>query len=80
MLQRVVSRFSVENFWSHSAENFRRGTLLLCVPERFWYRTNLWTRVGGLGEVLGFSAEHFLSHSAEKVRRGALLCCVPESF
>ena len=30
MLQRVMSRFSVENFLSHSAEYFRRGT-----PEYF---------------------------------------------
>ena len=28
MLQRFTSRFSVKNFLSHSAENFRRGTLL----------------------------------------------------
>ena len=27
MLQRVMSRFSVENFLSHSAEKFRKGTL-----------------------------------------------------
>ena len=30
-----VSRFSVENFLSHSAENFRRWTLLCCVSEKF---------------------------------------------
>ena len=27
MLQRVMSRFSIENFLSHSAENFRWGAL-----------------------------------------------------
>ena len=27
MLQRVISRISVENFLSHSAEKFRRGAL-----------------------------------------------------
>ena len=32
---RRVSSFSVENFLSHSAENFRRGTLLACVSENF---------------------------------------------
>ena len=30
MLQRVMSRFSVENFLSHSAEKFRKG-ILYCV-------------------------------------------------
>ena len=28
-----VSRFFVKNFLSHSAEKFRRGTLLCCVSE-----------------------------------------------
>ena len=32
---RRVSSFSVENFLSHSAENFRRRTLLCCVSENF---------------------------------------------
>ena len=36
-----MSRFSVENNLSHSSEKFRRGTLLCCVPESFWYRKNL---------------------------------------
>ena len=31
-----VSRFSVENFLSHSAETFCRGSLLCCVSEKFW--------------------------------------------
>ena len=30
-----LSRFSVKNFWSQSAEKFRRGTLLYCVSENF---------------------------------------------
>ena len=30
-----VSRFSVKNFLSHSAEKFLRGTLLCCVSETF---------------------------------------------
>ena len=38
MLQRVMSRFSVENFLSHSTETFRRGTLFCCVSENFWWR------------------------------------------
>ena len=36
MLQKVMSRFSVENFLSHSTETFRRGTRLCCVSEIFW--------------------------------------------
>ena len=39
-----VSRFSVENFWSHSAENFRRGTLYCCI--KFGYRKSLDKRGG----------------------------------
>ena len=69
MLQRVMSRFSVENFLSHSAETFRRGTLLCCVSENFWWRKSLWIRSGGGGGVSKFSVENFLSHSAEKIRR-----------
>ena len=34
------------NFLSHSAEKFRRGTLLCCVSESFLYRISLWTRRG----------------------------------
>ena len=30
-----VSSFSVENFLSQAAENFRRGNLLCCVSEKF---------------------------------------------
>ena len=44
MLQRVMSRFSVENFLSHSAETLRRGTLLCCVSENFGLRKSLWIR------------------------------------
>ena len=29
------SRFSVENFLSHTGEKFHRGTFSCCVPERF---------------------------------------------
>ena len=31
-----LSRFSVECFLYHNAENFGRGTLLCCVSENFW--------------------------------------------
>ena len=31
----VMSRFSVQNILSHSAENFRRGPFLCCVSEKY---------------------------------------------
>ena len=39
-----ISRFSVENFLSHSAENFRAGILYCC--NNFGYRKNLNKRGG----------------------------------
>ena len=39
-----MSRFSVENLLSHSAEKFRRGTLLCCVSENFRQPKSLWIR------------------------------------
>ena len=65
-----VSRFSVENFLSHSAENLRRESFVVALisgTEKFWRR-----RVG----VSRFSVENFLSHSAENFRRGFLYCCI----
>ena len=41
-----VSIFSAENFLSHSAENFRSGTLPCCVSENFRERKRLWIRRG----------------------------------
>ena len=52
-----MSPFSVENILPHSAEKLRRGTLLCCVPEIFWYRRNLWRRGGG--GLPGFAVEVF---------------------
>ena len=49
-----VSRFSVENFLSHSAENFRRGILYCC--NNFGYRKSL-----DKGGVSRFSVEVFVS-------------------
>ena len=64
-----VSKFSVEFFLSHSAENFRRRTRIpsvLCfrkVP-----RTKMFmNRKGGVSH---FSVENILSKSAQKFRRG----------
>ena len=37
----VMSRFSVQNILSHSAENFRRGPLLCCVSEKYRWPKSL---------------------------------------
>ena len=37
-----VSRFSVEKFLSHNAENFRKGTFLFCVSIKIRWRETLW--------------------------------------
>ena len=50
-----VSRFSVENFLSHSAEIFRRGILYCC--NNFGYRKSL-DKGGGVSR---FSVEVFVS-------------------
>ena len=49
------SRFSVENFLSKSAENFREGTLLCVII--FGYRKSVNERVG-LGGISRFSVEN----------------------
>ena len=60
---------------SHSTNKLRRGNLLCCFSENFWYRKNSWIREGeGRERVLRFSVKNFLSNSAEKVRRGTLQC------
>ena len=59
MLQRVMSRFCVEIFLSHSAENFRRGTLLICVSENVRWRKSLWMREGGSIKI--FRRKFFVS-------------------
>ena len=41
-----ISGFSVENFLSHSADNFRRGIVYFCID--FGYRKSLWMRGGGI--------------------------------
>ena len=55
--RRGDSRFSVENFLSHSKEKLRRGTLLCCVSEIFRLRKNLWIK-GGKSR---FSVKFFVS-------------------
>ena len=64
-----VSRFSVQNFSSHSAEVFRTG-ILCCI--NFGYRKSL-DKGGGVSR---FSVENFSSHSAENFRGGILYCCI----
>ena len=60
-----VSRFTVESFLFHRAQNFRRGILYCCI--NFGYRKSLDKR--GRSR---FSVENFLSHTAEKLRKGTL--------
>ena len=66
MLQRVMLRFYVENFLSHNAETFRRGTLL-CYFRNFLVAKKFVDKREG--EVSRFFFEIFLSHSAKKIRR-----------
>ena len=37
------------NFFCLSAQKFRRGTFLICVSEKIWYRKKIWIRGGGEG-------------------------------
>ena len=60
-MKRGVSRFSVELFWSHSAEKFR--VYPFNVSENLGYRTILC--ITGVSQ---FSVGSFLFHSAEKFR------------
>ena len=60
-MKRGVSRFSVENFWSHSAEKFRGHPFN--VSENLGYREILCI-LGGIT----FFRRKILSHSAEKFR------------
>ena len=66
-----ISRFSVENFLSHSAEKIRKGALL-CF-RKFLLSKNVKDKRGG-GVVSRLSLEIVLSHSTKKIRRGTLWC------
>ena len=57
-----LSRFSVEIFTSHIAENFREGILLF--GEKFWFQKVLWVKRG----LSRFFVGIFRSHSARKFR------------
>ena len=60
-----LSRFSVENFLSHSVEKFRGHPFN--VSENLGYRKILCI----IGGITSFR-QKFLSHSAEKLRKGTL--------
>ena len=77
MLQRVMSRLSVEIFSSHSTGKICRETLLCCVSEKFQWRKSLWVREGG--SIKNFHRKTFVSQ-CPKFRRGTHLCCVSQSF
>ena len=59
MLQRVLSRFSVEMFLSHSTETFRRGTLLCCFRNFLVGKKFMDKKSGGVGDYLNLSSKIF---------------------
>ena len=64
-----VSRFSVENFLSHSAdENFRRRIFYRCI--NFGYRKSLEKRGGGEGEYRDFPSKIFCLTLPTKISVG----------
>ena len=63
-----VSRFSVENFLSYSAEKFHSWNLLRCVSENFRLRKSLWIR--GEGESQDFPSK-ILCLTVPKISVGA---------
>ena len=69
-----LSRFSVEKFFSHSAEKFLRGIFYCFI--NFRYRKMLGIREG----ETRYFFEKNSSPSAEKLCRGTLLFCVSEIF
>ena len=64
-----MSRFSVENFLSHSTETFRRGTHL-CLRKILVSKIFVHKR----GRCVTVLRRIFWSHSTEKFRRGTLQC------
>ena len=70
MLQRVMSRFSVETFLSHSTETLRRGTLICGVSEDFRERKSLWIR--GRGRYQDFFSKNFVSQCRKKIAGGPI--------
>ena len=67
MNEKVVSRFSVENFWSHSAEKFRGHPFN--ASENLGYRKNLCI----LGGITIFRRKFFVSQ-CRKISWASLQC------
>ena len=60
-----VSRFSVEKFFSHSAEKIRRGIFYCFINFRYRKMLGIKQGRGDAGRESRFSADNFLSHSGE---------------
>ena len=82
MLQRDMSRFSVENFLSHSTETFCRGTRnpsVLCI-RKFLVAKKFMDKKDRECQI--FLSKNFCltvpKHFEEE--RGTILCCVSEKF
>ena len=72
MPKRGISRFSIENLLSRSAEKLRRGTIL-CFTKLLVSKKIMDKMGGEVGrEYHDFLSKSFLFHSAEKFRRGTL--------
>ena len=69
----------VSKILSHSAEKFRRETLLICASENCFSRKKIRIRGGGGGNITIF-CQNFLSDSAEKLRRGTHQCVINFGF
>ena len=72
---RELCHVFVSKILSHSAENFRRETFLICASENFWSRKKIRIRRGGGGNIT-ISCQNFLSDSAKKLRRGNHQCVI----
>ena len=75
---RELCHVFVSKFLSHSAENFRRETFLICASEKFWSRKKIRIRGGG-GNITIF-CQNFLTDSPEKLRRGTHQCVINFGF
>ena len=68
-----VSRFSVKNLLSHSAEKSSRGSLLCCVSEKFRQPKSLWKRGGGIIKI--FSRKVFFSQCRKNQQGNPSVLC-----
>ena len=72
MPKRGKSRFSTKNLLSHSTEKYRKGTLMCCISENFWYRESIWIK--GVEGVSHSSVKNLVFDSTETFGRGTILC------